>query len=105
VNESPTTFETWGILEVMGHIRLAGRISEQVVAGSAMVRVDVPAVADRPPFTRLFGAGSIYSLTPTTEEIAFAVAQTLRAQPLQPYDLPTKFRQQFLPHAEDAFDD
>ena len=63
-------FESWGICEVMGHVRLAGLISEQVIAGVAMVRVDVPKTQAREGYTRYFGAASIYGITPTSEETA-----------------------------------
>jgi hypothetical protein len=81
-------FENWGILELFGHLRLAGLISEQTFGSSTMIRIDVPAVADLPEYTRFFGVSAIYSITPTTEEIARGVAQTLRAQPVHHYDLP-----------------
>lgn len=32
---------TWAILELMGHRRLAGFITEQEIGGSAMLRLDV----------------------------------------------------------------
>lgn len=67
-------FNQWGIVEVMGHKKFAGHITEQVIAGSALVRVDVPSVvlADRiiPEFSKLVGVGSIYMITPTSEEVA-----------------------------------
>lgn len=86
-------FETWGIVEVMGHLKLAGHLTEQQVAGSALLRVDVPESEGRPAFSRLFGAGSIYSITPTTEEVARGVADTLRAAPLTAWDLPDDWKQ------------
>ena len=71
-------FNSWGIVEVMGHKKFAGHITEQPIAGSALVRVDVPEVTVKgrdyeivvPAFSKLIGAGSIYCITPTTEEIA-----------------------------------
>jgi len=35
-------FEGWAILELMGHRRLAGRLTEALVAGAAFIRIDVP---------------------------------------------------------------
>jgi hypothetical protein len=37
-------FEGWAILELMGHRRLAGRVSEIEIAGAKMLRLDVPGV-------------------------------------------------------------
>jgi len=35
-------FEGWCVLELMGHRRLAGYVSEQEIAGADMLRIDVP---------------------------------------------------------------
>lgn len=89
-------FETWGILEIMGHNRYAGLISEQAVGGASFVRIDVPEFPGRPAFSKLFGAGSIYCLTPTSEEVARGLANNLQQRPLSVYDLPAGLRQRAL---------
>lgn len=80
-------FESFGILELLGHLRLAGRVSEQVIAGTALLRIDVPAVDDVPAYTRFFGGASVYSFSPTSEEVALRMARALRARPVQEYQL------------------
>lgn len=80
-------FDQWCIVEVMGRLRLAGRVTEQVVAGQGFIRVDVPATARQPAFTRMFGPGSIYSFTPVTEEMAKACAERFNEAPLDVYDI------------------
>lgn len=82
------SFREWGILEVMGRLRLAGVISEQTIAGAGMLRIDVPETKNAPAFTRFFAPGSIYSITPTTEEIARALAERIRELPVTRFDLP-----------------
>ena len=37
-----TTFEEWAILELMGHRKLAGKVTEQTIGSSTFVRIDVP---------------------------------------------------------------
>lgn len=70
------SFDAWAIVEIMGHQTFAGRVTEQTIGGASFVRVDVPASDGKPAFTKIFGAGSIYCITPVTEEIAKrAVAQ------------------------------
>lgn len=86
-------FDCWAIVELMGHLKLAGHVSEQNVAGAALLRVDVPPANGLAEFTRFFGAGSIYSLTPVSEEVARAVASTLNAAPISVYELPESIRQ------------
>jgi hypothetical protein len=89
-------FDSWAIVEVMGHNTFAGRVTEQVVAGCAFVRVDVPEIpasthyAGRPAFTKLIGTASIYSLTPCTEAVAVKAAQRIRATPLTTVDISTQ---------------
>ncbi len=81
-------FEAWGLLELFGRQRLAGQLSEQTIGGCHFIRVDVPAVGEVAGYTRLFTQGAIYGMTITTEAVARAMAQSLRAQPIQAYELP-----------------
>jgi hypothetical protein len=85
-------FNQWAILEIMGHQTFAGMVSEQTIGGASFVRVDVPAVDNLQAFTKLFGASSIYCITPVTEDVAIARAKTLRQQPMAFYDLPAEIR-------------
>ena len=92
------SFESWAIVEVMGHKRMAGFVSEQTVAGTAFVRVDVPeffGTGDRgeagqhyPAFTKLLGPSSIYAITPCTEETARAFATKLQERAFTKYEAP-----------------
>lgn len=48
-------FEEWAILELFGHQRFAGRVSEALIGGAPFVRLDVPEANGVPGFTRFFG--------------------------------------------------
>jgi len=85
-------FEQWCIVEVMGHHRYAGLVTEQTLGGQAFVRLDVPELPGRPAFCKLFGAGSIYAITPVSESIARAVAEQVGQQPITAWDLPEAMR-------------
>lgn len=85
-------FEQWCILEIMGHQRFAGLVSEQTLGGASFVRIDVPECEGQPAFTKLFGAGSIYCISPIAEDIARAMAKELRKKPVDVYDLPEELR-------------
>lgn len=83
----------WALVELMGHQKIAGHVSEYTFGGSAFVRVDVPAVKDSrdreiPAFTRMLGTGSIYAINPVSEEIARMLASQLQTKPVQEYQLP-----------------
>lgn len=83
-----SAFEGWAILELMGHRRLAGYLSEQEVAGAAFVRVDVPGDGEDPVATQLYSASAVYCITPTTEEVARAVATNHKPRPVARWELP-----------------
>lgn len=97
--------DTWGVVEVLGRQTFAGRISEHTIGGAALLRVDVPAVVEKripamypcdrervlhgqPAFTRYIGLGSIYALTPCTEEVARKVAEQARKYPVDLVAMP-----------------
>lgn len=88
-----STYEGHAIVELMGHNVIAGYVSEQTIAGTAMLRVDVPKVGDQEPFTKFFSGGAIYGITPTTQDIAERAAQRLRTRPVSEYVVPVPSRQ------------
>jgi hypothetical protein len=102
-------FEQWCILEIMGHQTFAGLVSEQAIGGASFVRIDVPEADGLPAFSKCFGAGSIYCITPVTEEVARMRAKSLRQSPLSVYDLPSEIRDRLrtpaLPAAQEDFED
>lgn len=125
------TFDLWAILELMGHVKLAGRVTEEERFGSKMGRIDVPDCIpcdckgadqihgndrfDCPKCkgsgflekftTHYFGGGSIYRLTPTSEEVARAVAANHKPQPISPWELPRALTHQAVgrPEANDEY--
>jgi len=108
------SYEGWAILELMGHRRLGGRVSQVEQYGVPMLRIDVPKSGEckcspysvsamDPPapeidcprhgkdcveLTQFYGGSSIYCLTPTTEEMARAVAARNQPAPVQRWELP-----------------
>jgi hypothetical protein len=76
-------FKMWAVVEVMGHQQYAGFVTEQEVAGQGFVRVDVPGSEETGEgFSKLFGTGAIYCITPVSEEVALEVVQRMRQKPL-----------------------
>lgn len=101
--ETTQKFEGWAVVEMLGFKKLAGLVTEQVLAGASLVRVDVPetihrrdvggfgghVVETKPAYTKFIGVGSIYCITPTTEETARKCATVLERwnDPI-PVDMP-----------------
>jgi hypothetical protein len=79
-------FREWALVEVMGHQRFAGEVSEQQIAGAAFVRVDVPEWNGRQGFTRLFSPGAIYAITPCSEQTAKRAIDGCTPHPFTLYD-------------------
>ena len=79
--------DLWCIVELFGHNKIAGRCTEQNVAGTNMLRVDVPETSHNPPFTRLFGSGAIYAINPVTEDVAREYARQLNVQPIESWNI------------------
>jgi hypothetical protein len=84
----PTAFDNWCIVELFGHQKISGKVTEQVIAGQGFIRVDVPATSRHPSFTRLFGSGAIYSITPVEAEIAQTAAEHIWIEPVTVYIAP-----------------
>ena len=98
------TFEGFAIVELMGHRRLAGYVTEQEIAGAAFIRLDVPgpetprsgtggdeAVALKGGFTggvtQFYAPGAVYCITPTTEDIAYQIGSRSAPAPVSRYEL------------------
>lgn len=80
-------FEAWAIVELFGHQKIAGKLTEQVIGGCNFIRVDVPAFEESPAFTKLYTQGAIYAVTLVAESIARAAAQSYRVAPVSVYEL------------------
>jgi len=109
VNEEQSKFEGWAVVEIFGHQRYAGYVTTQAFGQAVMFRVDVPPLDERervtkhyeyveghnvppgstvkeaaiPGYSKLFGVGSIYAITPCDEAAgmkALAAMQTRRLQ-------------------------
>lgn len=80
-------FDQWAIVELMGHVKIAGHVTEAEYFGAKMGRIDIPN-AEGGFTTQYFSGGSVYRLTPTTEEIARAAAIRNQPAPVYQWELP-----------------
>lgn len=63
------SFEGWAIVELMGHRVRPGKCKEVEMAGGKMLQVDIP-ISDDDFVTEFYTAQALYSIRPSTEEIA-----------------------------------
>lgn len=100
-------FEHWCIVELMGHQRIAGKVTEQNLFGSALMRVDVPEIDGRAGFTKFYGATAIYAVTPVEERVAVALAKSFDVRPVDEWQLRAllpKPPQPLMPEEDDGDD-
>lgn len=84
--ESELPTENWAVVELMGHVRLAGKLTEEEKFGSKLGRLDIP---DGEGFiTQFFGGGSVYRITYVSEAVARDVCKKTTAAPVSPWDYP-----------------
>lgn len=78
-------FDQWAILDLFGHQRTAGHVTEATIGGCSFVRIDVP--EGEGYRTEYYGNGAIYSMRPVSEEIARAVVQNGVSAPVSQYEV------------------
>jgi len=63
------TFDQWCLVELMGHRRVYGHVTEAKIAGAELLRVDVFSGDDlAPTATQYYSPSALYALTPVGEE-------------------------------------
>lgn len=82
-----TKLELFAIVELFGHQRIAGKVTEQTVGSSTFVRIDVPETDSQPPFTRIVNPSAVYALNPVTEEVMVQMAQSIQQKPIEAWDI------------------
>ena len=65
-----STFASHAIVELMGHVKVAGWCTETTIAGAGFIRVDIPDEAGGIKAVKYCAPGSIYAITPCDEETA-----------------------------------
>lgn len=101
-------FRTWAIMEIMGHRRLGGFVSEESVAGAGLLRIDIPATIEpgdsSVTMTQYYAPSALYCLTPVSEEIARAFAVNNRPVPVQRWELPAPQAEAAIPLQDDEIE-
>ena len=63
----PPGFESWAILELLGHRQRVGLVREVEMFGGKMLRIDIP--TEGGDITEFYGASSLYAMRPVSEEV------------------------------------
>jgi hypothetical protein len=85
--QQDTKLDLWCLVELFGHTKIAGHCTEQNIAGTNMLRVDVPETTHQPAFTRFFGSSAIYSINPIDELTAREMAERLTVKPIESWNI------------------
>lgn len=81
--------DTWAIVELMGHVKIAGKLTEVERFGAKMGRLDIPTADGF--VTQFFGGSSVYRITPVSEDVARHVAgRSINVEPVSPWDFPKR---------------
>ena len=82
-------FEEWAVLDLFGHQRLAGMVTEVQLGGASFVRVDVPEDGKKKgcKLTKMYNPSAIYSITPVTEETARLIARSVSGESVTRWDV------------------
>lgn len=87
MSDESQQFDEWVVIELFGHQRTAGRVRPATFP-AGHVRLDIPATEGHEAMTQILNPSSVYRMTPTTEEIATAVAANCRPAPVRRWELP-----------------
>ena len=79
----------WALVALFGHQRIVGKVTVDPVDFPGMVRVDVPDLMkdgklERKGFTRYFGRGALYSVTPVSEQAVRELLPHVNGHPARP---------------------
>lgn len=80
-------FELYAVVELFGHQRISGRVTEQSIGVATFIRIDVPETSRQPKFTRLVNPSAIYAINPVTEEVMLTLAEMITAKPIDAWDI------------------
>ena len=86
--DEKNAFSEWCIVELLGHRKLAGLVTERVIAGKGFLQVQVPNKAGEMQ-TQLISPDSVYCITPTEAQICRKFAESCQPNPISKWDLRT----------------
>ena len=79
-------FESWAILELMGHRKLAGLVKTESLGGAPFIRIDVYSTT-KIELTQYYNPSAIYSILPVSKEIAIRFTEANIHMPVTRWEL------------------
>lgn len=98
MNETNDKF--WAIVELFGHTVLAGEVSKCEIGD--FVQINIPEVGDVPAWTKMVNPKAIYGITPVTEEVSRAKAETIKQMPVERWDTEQLIKKRFATLADEG---
>lgn len=83
-----SAFEQWAVVELFGHNKIAGLLTEETRGGTAFLRVDVPGEDGEIAFTKYYNGAAVYAWTPVDEVTARLAASRLQVRPVTQWVVP-----------------
>lgn len=80
-------FDTYAVINLFGHQRIAGRVYEKQIGGASFLAIDVPETTTQPSFTRIINPSAVYDIFPVTKEVAEHQAENINSKPIEVWDI------------------
>lgn len=96
-NSPEVSLDTWAIIELFGHTRIAGKVANVSIAGCGFIRVLVPEHEGRKAYTRDIAPKAVYAINPCDEAAARSAMGYCGESPvieLCKYDIRREFMEQ-----------
>ena len=82
----------WMVIELLGHHKLSGFVTEEQKWGQVLLRIDIPTSVNTESgkleyTTQWYGTHALYCATPINETDAIRLAKQLRPKPFTKFDL------------------
>ena len=82
----------WMFIELLGHHKLVGFVTEEQKWGQVLLRIDIPTSVNHETkkmefTTQWYGTHALYCATPINESDAIHLAKQLRPKPFDKFDL------------------
>ena len=80
----------WMVVELLGHNKVAGFVSEEKKWGQTLMRIYIPTSVDRGKLkftTQFYGTHALYCATPVNESDAIHLAKMYRPKQFSKFDL------------------